>query len=133
MALFYGVVGGAMMLHRDGIDFHVLEPAILAVTLFVSICAGFGAAVACLVGAAAADRAWPQNRSRWLLAPSLLVLVFPPFLVVAIAAVAVNWAGAVAGPSDRGWHAVRVSAYVVMSGVLIVGAFDLARDTAALA
>jgi hypothetical protein len=133
MALFYGVVGGAMMVHRDGIDFRVLEPAILAVILFVAICAGFGAAVASLVGAAAADRAWPQNRSRWLLAPSLLLLLFPPFLVVAIAAVAVNWAGAVAGPSDRGWHVVRVSAYVVMSGALIVGAVDLARDTAALA
>jgi hypothetical protein len=133
MALFYGVVGGAMMVHRDGIDFHVLEPAILAVSLFVAICAGFGAAVAYLVGVAAADRAWPQRLSRWLLAPSLLVLLFPPFLVVAIAAVAVNWAGAVAGPDDRGWHVVRVSAYVVMSGVLIVGAVDLARDTAALA
>ena len=26
MAVFYGVVGGAMMVHRDGIDFHALNP-----------------------------------------------------------------------------------------------------------
>jgi hypothetical protein len=132
MALLYGVVGGAMMVHRDGIDFHVLEPAALAIILFVAIGAGFGAAVAYLVGASAADEAWPQKSPRWLLAPPLLVLLFPPFLVVAVAAVAVNWAGAAADPDDRGWHVVDVGAFVVMSGVLIVGAVDLARDTAAL-
>ena len=132
MAVFYGVVGGAMMVHRDGIDFQVLEPAVLAIILFVAICGGFGAAVAYLVGAAAADRAWPQKSPRWLLGPPLLVLLFPPFLIVAIAAVAVNWAGATAGPNDRGWHVVHVGAVVVMSGVLVVGAVDLARDTAAL-
>ena len=30
MAAFYGVLGGALMVHRDGIDFNVLEPATLA-------------------------------------------------------------------------------------------------------
>jgi hypothetical protein len=133
MAVLYGVVGGAMMVHRDGIDFHVLEPAVLAIVLFVAICAGFGAAVAYLVGASAADEAWPQKPPRWLLAPPLLVLLFPPFLIVAIAAVAVNRAGAAADRNDRRWHVVHVGAFVVMSGVLIVGAVDLARDTAALA
>ena len=132
MAVLYGVVGGAMMVHRDGIDFQVLEPAILAVILFVAICAGFGAAVAYLVGAAAADEAWPQKLSRWLLAPPLVVLLLPPFLVVAVAAVAVNWGGGAVDRNDRGWQVVRVGAFVVMSGLLIVGAVDLARDTAAL-
>ena len=51
MAVFYGVIGGAMMVHHDGIDFHVLEPAALAIVLFVAVCAGFGAVVAYLVGA----------------------------------------------------------------------------------
>jgi hypothetical protein len=133
MALLYGVVGGAMMVHRDGMDFQVLAPAVLAIILFVAICAGFGAAVAYFVGASAADEAWPQKPPRWLLAPPLLVLLFPPFLVLAIAAVDVNWAGAAADPNDRRWHVVHVGAFFGMSGVLIVGAVDLARDTAALA
>jgi hypothetical protein len=109
MAVFYGVIGGAMMVHRDGIDFHALEPAALAIVLFVAICGGFGAVVAYLVGSAAADGAWPQTRPWWLLGPPLLVLLFPPFLGVAIAGVAVNWADAAAGPSHRWWR-VSVSA-----------------------
>jgi hypothetical protein len=132
MALFSGVVGGALMVHRDGIDFQVLEPAVLAIVFFAAICAGFGAAVAYLVGAAAADQWWPQRPPRWLLAPPMFVLLFPPFLVVAIAAVAANWASAAADPNDRGWDVVHVGAFVVMSGLLMVGAVDLARDTAAL-
>src|SRR5262249_36438046 len=55
-ALFYGVIGGAMMVHRDGVDFNVLEPVVLAIGSFVIICAGFGAIVAWLVPAAARSR-----------------------------------------------------------------------------
>jgi hypothetical protein len=59
-------------------------------------------------------------------------LLFPPFLVVAAAAVTVNWAGMAADPDDRAWQVVQVGAYAVMSGALILGAVDLARDTAGL-
>ena len=58
MAALYGVLGGAMMVHRDGVDFNVLEPAALAIGLFVAICAGFGAAVSSLTNAAVADNGW---------------------------------------------------------------------------
>jgi hypothetical protein len=132
MAVFDGVIGGALMVHRDGIDFHVLEPAALAIVLFVAICAGFGAVVTHLVGAAAADGAWPQTRPWWLLGPPLLVLVFPPFVGVAVAGVAINWADAAAGPSHWWWRVVRIGAFAVMSGLFILGAVDLARDTATL-
>jgi hypothetical protein len=131
MAVFYGLIGGAMMVHRDGIDFHVLEPAALAIVLFVAIWAGFGAVVVYLVGGAAADGAWPQTRPWWLLGPPLLVLLFPPFLGVAIAGVAVNRTDAAAGPT-RWWRVVRVGAYIVMPALLIVGALDLAQDTTTL-
>ena len=131
-ALLYGVVGGAMMVHRDGVDFNALDPVVLAIGLFVAICAGFGAVVAWLVPAAARSGAWPQRLSWWLLGPPLVVLVFPAFLVVAIAGVAVGWAATVADPADRAWRVVRAGAYSVMSLLLIVGAVDLARDTAAL-
>jgi hypothetical protein len=131
-ALLYGVVGGAMMVHQDGVDFNVLEPAVLAIGLFVAICAGFGAVVAWLVRAAGRSRAWPQRLSWWLLGPPLVVLVFPPFLVVAVVGVALGWTASVADPADRAWKVIRVGAYSVMSLLLIVAAVDLARDTAAL-
>jgi hypothetical protein len=132
MAALYGVVGGALMVHTDGVDFTALEPATLAIALFVAICAGFGAAVAHLVGRAAAVDGWPQARRWWLLGPPLLLLLFPPLLVVAVVATATNHADAVASPDDGRWRAVRIGALLVMLALLVVGAVDLARDTATL-
>jgi hypothetical protein len=132
MALFYGVIGGAMMVHTGGVDFVVLRPPLLAVVLFVSICGGFGAVVARLVNAASRADAWPQSRSRWLLGPPLLLLVFPPFLVVAIGALAVNWEDRAAGHSPVIWNALNAGAATVMSGLFVLGAVDLARDIAGL-
>jgi hypothetical protein len=132
MAVLYGVVGGALMVHTDGVDFTVLEPAALAIALFVAICAGFGAVVAHLVGGAAAVDGWPRARPWWLLGPPLVLLLFPPFLVVAVVATATNQADAVASPDDGRWRTVRVGALLVMFALLVVGAVDLARDTATL-
>ena len=132
MAVLYGVIGGAMLVHTDGVDFTVLEPAALAIALFVAICAGFGAAVAHLVAGAAGDDGWPLARHWWLLGPPLLLLLFPPFLVVAVVAAAANRADAVVSPDDGWWRTVRVGALLVMLALLVVGAVDLARDTATL-
>jgi hypothetical protein len=131
IAVFYGTLGGAMMVHRDGVDFNLLEPALLAIVLFVAICAGFGAVVAGLVNGAATEGSWAQRAPRWLLA-AMLVLLFPPFFVVAIVAVTVNWADAVFGPDNGPWRVVRVAALVGMSGLFVLGAVDLVRDTVAL-
>ncbi len=132
MAVFYGVIGGAMLVHTDGIDFRVLEPAALAIALFVAISAGFGAVVTHLVGAAAAPDARPQNRSWWLLGPPLLFVLIPPFLAVALAALLVDRVDAAADPDDPRWRDVRVAALVVMSGMFALGAVDLAQDIATL-
>jgi hypothetical protein len=130
MAALSGILGGALMVHRDGIDFRVLEPALLAITLFVAICAGFGAVAAWLVSAAAADDGWARTRSWWLLGPPLVLLLFPPFAIAAFAAGAFNWLAAVADP--RRWRVIEIGAYVVMSALFVFGAVDLARDTVAL-
>jgi hypothetical protein len=132
MAMLYGVVGGAMMVHTDGVDFTVLEPAALAIALFVAICAGFGAAVAHLVGRAAAADGWPRARRWWLLGPPLLVLLFPPVLVVAVLAAATNHADAVVSPDDGRWRTVSAGAVLAMLALFVLGAVDLARDTATL-
>jgi hypothetical protein len=132
MAVLYGVVGGALMVHTDGVDFTVLEPAALAIALFVAICAGFGALVAHLVGRAAAGDGWPRERRWWLLGPPLLLVLFPPVLIVAVVAVATNHADAVVSPDDGRWHTVRAGALLAMLALFVVGAVDLARDIATL-
>jgi hypothetical protein len=132
MAGFYGVVGGALLVHTDGVDFTVLEPAGLAIALFVAISAGFGAVVAHLVGLAAADDAWPQTWPWWALGPPLLFLLLPPFLVVALVAVAVHGAAATTEPTARWWRIAHVGALVVMVSLFVVGVIDLTSDAAEL-
>ncbi len=132
MAALYGILGGAMMVHRDGIDFQVLEPALLAITLFVAICAGFGAVAAWLVSAAAADDGWARTSTWWLLGPPLVLLVFPPFALAAFAAGAFNWLADVTNPETGRWRVIEVAAYVVMSALFVFGVVDLAQDTIAL-
>jgi hypothetical protein len=132
MAAFYGVLGGAMMVHRDGIDFKVLKPAALAIALFVAICAAFGALSARLVNSAATEGGWPQRRSWWLLGPPLILVLIPPFVVLAFAAVAFNWIATTGRSHTSRWHVIQAAALAVMSGLFVLGAVDLARDTAAL-
>lgn len=131
-AVFYGVVGGAMLVHTDGVDFTVLEPAVLAIALFVAISAGFGAVVAHLVGLAAADGAWPQTWPWWALGPPLLFLLLPPFLLVALVAVAVHYAATTTGSTTRWWRVAHGGAVVVMASLFVLGAIDLAKDAAEL-
>jgi hypothetical protein len=132
MAVFYGVLGGAMMVHRDGVDFNVLEPAGLAIALFVAICAGFGAVVAWLVDAAARQGGWPFRLSWWLLAPPLVLVMLPPFVVVAFPAVACNWLAATADSETRRWRILQFGALAVMTGLFALGVVDLTRDTVSL-
>ena len=132
MAIFYGVVGGAMLVHTDGVDFKLLEPAVLAIALFVAISAGFGAVVAHLVGLAAADGAWPQRWQWWALGPPMLFLLVPT--------VSGGRACRVRGAPRRHDHraeypmvAGRASgALVVMASLFVLGAIDLAKDAAEL-
>ena len=77
---------GSMLIHDDGIDFHVLKPLWLAITLFIALPALFGAAIAVAVDRVAAMPE-PVGWRRWLL-PLVLVAVFPLAVpVVALAAV----------------------------------------------
>jgi hypothetical protein len=59
-------------------------------------------------------------------------LVFPPVLVVAVVAAATNHADAVVSPDDGRWRTVRAGAVLAMVALFVVGAVDLARDTATL-
>lgn len=83
-----GAVVGSMLVHADGIDFVFLKPTWLAIGLFVALPAVFGAGIAAAVDRAIAheheaamsgsQRSAPQQ---WLV-PVVLVLLFPPSLVL---------------------------------------------------
>jgi hypothetical protein len=131
MAVFFGVVGGALLVHRDGVDFTVLEPVGLAIALFVLLSAAFGAAASWLLRRAAAT-GWPDRWGWRRLGPPLVVLAFPPILVAALLAAAARWATDSADPAAPAWRLVRAGAFGVMAAGFAVAAVKLGRDTAFL-
>jgi hypothetical protein len=81
-ALGSGVVVGSLLLHSDGIDFHVLKPTWLAVGLFIAVPALFGLAIGPAVDRVGRPGSWTaRGRKRWVL-PLVLVALFPPTLFV---------------------------------------------------
>lgn len=130
-AVFFGVVGGAVIVHRGGVDFTLLEPAWLAIAMFVVICTAFGATIALVLGDALADDGWPLRHGWRVLAPPFAALVFPPALVAAVVAVGVHAAtSSLAG--DGVARLARPLAVLLVGAVFLVAAVDLVRDTAAL-
>lgn len=127
MALFYGVVGGALLVNPDGVDFTLLEPAALAIAMFVAIFAAFGAIVARFVDAAARNE-WGRERPWWLVGLPLVVMIFPPLLIVAVV-VALLQMGDV---EERSWRVLRAGALTTMSGIFALSALNLADDVATL-
>jgi hypothetical protein len=60
--LFAAAFGGATIVHEDGVDFTLLEPALLAVALFVALPAVAAALVVLLVESWAPARPWSDRR-----------------------------------------------------------------------
>ena len=89
-----GAIGGGAIIHSDGIDFNLLEPAALAIGMFIAIPAGGGWLMAYFI-----DRWqpwWGQNRRKTAIASLAIVPVtlagvgiVPGAVIVAIAVVAV--------------------------------------------
>ena len=86
-----GAVVGSMVIHDDGIDFHVLEPLWLAIGLFVALPALFGAAITVAVDRVDALPK-PAGRRSWV-RPLVLVALFPLVLPVVVLAAVVTAAG----------------------------------------
>jgi hypothetical protein len=93
-ATLCGAIGGATIVHSDGVDFNLLEPTALAIAMFVAIPAGGGWLMAYFI-----DRWqpwWAKNKRRTALASVAVVPValagvgiVPGVVIVAIAVVAV--------------------------------------------
>lgn len=125
---------GPMLIHDDGIDFHVLTPQALAVAVFLAI-----PALVALAGPltlAWVDRHRPRGHWRWVL-PLLCFVPFPPVLGIAafVAVVLFAVVGLRMTVQPR-LLASRVGATVVRALFMVFpvsGAMALAGDLSALA
>ena len=95
-------VVGSLLLHSDGVDFTVLKPTWLAISLFIALPGLFAVAIAASVERVARSTARSaQGRLRWIV-PMVLVLLFP------LAVVPVALAAAVVAVFVGGRHVARV-------------------------
>ncbi len=129
------VVVGAMLVHDDGIDFHLLTPTWLAIGVFVALPALFGVAIAATVDRL--DRRIDVRERRFWWPPALLILCFPqllfavPFVVVVVVVVTLasrsrTWCGL------RERRGVRLVVRSGWMGIALLGLLALVNDVAAI-
>ncbi len=123
------IVGGALLVHQDGVDFRLLEPTWLACLLFVLVPALGAGLIAAFVERW--SRWWCVRRrpTRALGAVGLLGLISPLTLAAVAAFAAVMVAGRI-GPIRNGTHAWwgRALCWAGMLAVVALGARDLSTD-----
>ena len=89
-----GIVAGSMLVHADGIDFTVLKPKWLAISLFIALPALFAVVMGVVVDSVSRSESWTARGPwRWLL-PVIVVACVPVvavFLAFALIPVGV-WA-----------------------------------------
>jgi hypothetical protein len=133
-----GLVVGAMLVHRGGVDFTRLRPAGLAIALFVLVPGLYGAFIGPVQEYCDRPDCW-LNRHRgrsWatrLLALALIIPALPVFAVLFI--VSLGWAAArnsMAGAPITLGPVAAVLARVPWVAIVAAGLVDLVRDTVGL-
>lgn len=131
-------VGGAMLVHADGIDFTMLKPTWLAIGLFVALPGIFGAVIGASVDAVKRPDSWTRvGRRRWI----LFVIAMGCFPLIAVILVPVGAFVALCtalDASDLVTRARDTAAYVfavrsLWLAAAAVGLVALVNDVAALA
>jgi hypothetical protein len=132
-----GAVGGALLVHADGVDFTLLRPTWFAIALFVTLPAVFGTLIGSVVDAVAHDGSWTKRRPwRWLL-PVVALAIFPPTVVFVVVATPVISAWVILTHVPIVGRLRRASGYVIAVRALwlaiaVLGAAALVRDTHAV-
>lgn len=133
VALASGAVVGSLLVHADGIDFRLLKPTWFAIALFVALPALFAVCVGFAVELVErrADTTAPTKR-RWVL-PLVLVLLFPPVLLVLAVAtvVVVPWVDVRDRPAVRRVIDATATGVIVRFawlGVAVLGLVALVGD-----
>jgi hypothetical protein len=128
------VVGGSLIVHDGGVDFELLSPKWLAVSLFIAL-----PAVALLAMAWLArwfETWWWERRRRMVIlsAAALPIVVFVPIMVT-VALVGATWTWASRNPalrSLRGHWSAQLLATCVFGAVIAVGGYALLLDIRAV-
>jgi hypothetical protein len=128
------MIGGAVLIHQDGVDFTLLEPHWLAVASFVAIPAAGAGLIAWLTELF--PKFWWRKWKLTVLASvgAVPILVFFPIALFAIL-VGLAWLVAMQRPATRGfseWRPARVAAITVFGALTTLGLVDLVRDTGAI-
>lgn len=126
-------VVGAMLVHDDGIDFHLLTPTWLAIGLFVALPALFGVAIAATVDRL--DRRIDVRTRRFWWPPAVAILCFPPLLfalLFVVPAVVVVTLGSRSGTWRRlrEYRGVRLVVRSGWMGIALLGLLALVNDVA---
>lgn len=128
-------VAGAMLVHDDGIDFHLLTPTWLAIGLFVALPGLFGVAIAVTVDRFEAHLD-VRTASFWW--PPLVLLALFPFVLAIMPFVAAGVLAVTSASSTDGWRrvrshrGVRVGVRAVWASVAVLGLLALVSDVVAI-
>jgi hypothetical protein len=121
-----GAIGGAALIHPDGVDFTLLEPHWLAVAMFITIPALGAGAIAALIEALQRTW-WVRRKTTALLAlgavPAVVTVVIPVVAALA-AALCLAFRRAQRPAAFERWLPARVAALVVFvaaTGAGLVG------------
>jgi hypothetical protein len=126
--LFAAALGGATVVHEDGVDFTLLEPAALAVALFVALPALAAAVVVVLVERWSRRVPWADRRLATLLAVAAVGGTFGLFFAVPVGAGALLLRRAGLDGLVRSAGRVVVPAGLV--AVTVVAALQLVSESA---
>ena len=130
-----GLVGGAAIVHADGIDFFLLEPRALAVAMFVALPALGAATISVVTEAMLRRRA--ERSPGWLalLAPLPGLALGGPLAIVILVAVAIGFALERWVPLVRLWQSEPVAwlGRAVLAAWGVAGAVALINDIRAIA
>jgi hypothetical protein len=134
VGLASGAVVGSMLIHADGVDFRLLTPTWLAISLFVALPAAFGVAIALAVDRLdRPDSFLRHGRARWIVAGACVAAFWPTLIVLAIAAgFLLVWVGVRdrrpgSEPTPRPLALVLV-ARIAWLGVALLGVVALVDD-----
>jgi hypothetical protein len=132
------VVGGSMLVHSDGIDFNVLEPKWLAISLFVLLPGVFGTFIGSFVDAVNRSESWTRvGTRRWVL-PLICIACFPLSIVTLMLSIIVLLACVVVDISGGARLLRKIPAYGVIvraawMTIAAVGLVALIGDIVSLA
>lgn len=123
MAALAGLVGGAVVIRPEGIDFRLLDPLMLAIAMFVVLPAVYGFAVSMLAERLFASAEAPRFAG-WV--PALLplagVLVVGPIGFVVLVVATLGWSlNRISNVAD--WWTSTGMAWVGRGALLVAGAF----------